>query len=114
MQWKGVIRPPFLACLLYWPPIAVEGGIDGAILSCHKVLEQKSEKDKNIFSKTFVAGNSFRDIICKSQKMHNIVYLAKLYAGSDFPVIITGETGTERRMLAKASITSEPEAKNLL
>ena len=83
-------------------PITVEGGIDGAILSCHKVLEQKSERDKNIFSKTFVAGNSFRDIICKSQKMHNIVHLAKLYAGSDFPVIITGETGTERRMLAQS------------
>ena len=83
-------------------PISVEGGVDGTILSCHKVLEQKSEGDKVKYNKAFVSGGNFNDIICESKKMRDIVYLAKLYARSDFPVIIIGETGTERRLLAQS------------
>ena len=48
------------------------------------------------------AVGNFKDIVCESKKMHETVHLAKLYANSDFPVMITGETGTERRLLAQS------------
>lgn len=85
-------------------PISVDGGIDGTILSCHKVIEQKNnmESDRKKYTPGFVALGNFKDIVCKSKKMRDIVHLAKLYSNSDFPVMITGETGTERRLLAQS------------
>ena len=85
-------------------PILVDGSIDGAILSCHKVLGPKSniESEQKKYKAGFVAVGNFKDIVCESKKMHEIVHLAKLYANSDFPVMITGETGTERRLLAQS------------
>lgn len=85
-------------------PILVDGTIDGAILSCYKVIEQKRniENEEKKYKSGFVAVGNFKDIICKSKNMHEILHLAKLYANSDFPVMITGETGTERRLLAQS------------
>lgn len=85
-------------------PILVDGSIDGAILSCHKVLGPKSniENEQKKYKAGFVAAGNFKDIVCESKKMHETVHLAKLYANSDFPVMITGETGTERRLLAQS------------
>lgn len=85
-------------------PILVDGSIDGAILSCHKVLGPKSniESEQKKYKAGFVAVGNFKDIVCESKKMHETVHLAKLYANSDFPVMITGETGTERRLLAQS------------
>lgn len=85
-------------------PILVDGSIDGAILSCHKVLGPKGniESEQKKYKAGFVAVGNFKDIVCESKKMHEIVHLAKLYANSDSPVMITGETGTERRLLAQS------------
>lgn len=85
-------------------PILVDGSIDGAILSCHKVLGPKSniESEQKKYKAGFVAVGNFKDIVCESKKMHETVHLAKLYANSDFPVMITGETGTERMLLAQS------------
>jgi hypothetical protein len=85
-------------------PIIVDSVIDGAILSCHKVIEQKRniENEEKKYKSGSVAIGNFKDIVCESKNMHEIVHLAKLYANSDFPVMITGETGTERRLLAQS------------
>lgn len=85
-------------------PILVDGVIDGAILSCYKVIEQKRniENEEKKYKSGFIATGNFKDIVCESKKMHEVVHLAKLYASSDFPVMITGETGTERRLLAQS------------
>ena len=85
-------------------PILVDFVIDGAILSCYKVIEQKRniENEEKKYKSGYVAIGNFKDIVCESKNMHEIVHLAKLYANSDFPVMITGETGTERRLLAQS------------
>ena len=84
--------------------IIVDSVIYGAILSCHKVIEQKRniENEEKKYKSGSVAIGNFKDIVCESKNMHEIVHLAKLYANSDFPVMITGETGTERRLLAQS------------
>ena len=85
-------------------PVVVEDKIDGFILTCNRLqprmkIEQKG-KDK---SKPLgmVALGKFTDLIQKSLKMQNCIQKARLYALSERPVLIEGETGTEMALLAQ-------------
>ena len=85
-------------------PVVVEDKIDGFILTCNRLqprmkIEQKG-KDK---SKPLgmVALGKFTDLIQKSLKMQNCIQKARLYALSERPVLIEGETGTETALLAQ-------------
>ena len=85
-------------------PVVVEDKIDGFILTCNRLqprmkIEQKG-KDK---SKPLgmVALGKFTDLIQKSSKMQNCIQKARLYALSERPVLIEGETGTEMALLAQ-------------
>ena len=85
-------------------PVVVEDKIDGFILTCNRLqprmkIEQKG-KDK---SKPLgmVALGKFTDLIQKSSKMQNCIQKARLYALSERPVLIEGETGTETALLAQ-------------
>ncbi|OOS02026.1 transcriptional regulator [Canicola haemoglobinophilus] len=46
---------------------------------------------------------SFDDIVCKSTKMQALIETAKAFAGLDAPLLIQGETGTGKDLIAKAS-----------
>lgn len=46
---------------------------------------------------------SFDDIVCKSSKMQALIETAKAFAGLDAPLLIQGETGTGKDLIAKAS-----------
>lgn len=86
-------------------PVQIDGWVDGAILSCHKI-KKKQEYKQDSFRKQSknrrVALGNFQDILQQSKLMKDCIYLARLYAQSDKPVLITGGTGTEKRLMAQS------------
>lgn len=95
-------RAPIFAVVA---PVVVDGRADGAIMTCHRVkhkqtTEQESQRRRH--SKGFIALGEFDDIVQKSKAMQECVRLAKLYALSEKPVLIMGEAGTEKRLLAQS------------
>lgn len=88
-------------------PVIYDGNIDGAMMTCHKMKRKspvrkedwKDGEDKQKRSTTTVL--QFQDILQKSPKMKECVRIARLYAYSEQPVVLIGESGTEKRMLAE-------------
>lgn len=86
-------------------PVLIEDRADGAILTCHKMqrkltLEQESMRKRH--SSGFIALGQFSDILQASPAMQACIHKAKLYALSDLPVLICGEAGTEKRLIAQS------------
>lgn len=86
-------------------PITVEDGVDGAILSCHK-MQKKTPVAQDVLRQRYqqglIARGQFDDIVQLSKNMQDTVHAARLYSQSDRPILIVGETGTERRLLAQS------------
>lgn len=86
-------------------PVVIDGRVDGAIMTCHRMKKQQTpeqESQQKRHSKGFIALGEFDDIIQKSKAMQECVRLAKLCALSDKPVLILGEAGTEKRLIAQS------------
>lgn len=86
-------------------PVVIDGRVDGAIMTCHRMKKQQTpeqESQRKRHSKGFIALGEFGDIIQKSKAMQECVRLAKLCALSEKPVLISGETGTEKRLIAQS------------
>lgn len=86
-------------------PVVLEGRADGAILTCHKMqkkltLEQESQQKRH--SNGLIALGQFSDLFQESEKMQACIHQAKLYALSDMPVLLEGEAGTEKRLMAQS------------
>lgn len=85
--------------------IKVDGNIDGAILTCQKVKKMK-QLESDIFRERYLYGyiakGNFEDIPHSSKQMQKSISLAKIYAQSRSPVLIGGETGTEKELFAQA------------
>lgn len=82
-------------------PVVIDDRVDGAILTCHrmkKISAPKAEKRPH----GLMALGEFDDLIQDSAAMQGCVRLSKLYAMSEKPVLILGEAGTEKRMLAQS------------
>lgn len=97
LEWNGV------SVFVVMAPVVYDGRVDGVILTCHRARknppdsrEKGAEKGKGLPVMT-----RFEDILHHSDRMKECVELAKLYALSDQPVVLMGEPGTERRMLAE-------------
>ena len=87
-------------------PIVVGDRTDGAFVTCHK-LRQPAAAVPTAHTgtpKTAVSPvlTQFSDILQESEKMQSCIRTAKLYAYSEQPVVLRGEPGTERRMLAES------------
>lgn len=89
-------------------PVIYEEQVDGAIITCHRTRKNMapekvnkeacgSEKERRGLPPLV----RFGDILQKSKAMQECVRLAGLYALSGRPVVIGGETGTEKRMLSQ-------------
>lgn len=86
-------------------PVLVEGKVDGGILTCHKMvrkltIEQESQQKRH--SNGLIALGQFSDIFQESEAMQDCIHKARLYALSDMPVLIEGEPGTEKRLMAQS------------
>ncbi len=83
-------------------PVLYDRGVDGAIITCHRMKKSKGRQtdDKNQ-PQGLPALIRFEDILQESESMKACIRTAKLYALSEQPVVITGETGTETGMIAQ-------------
>lgn len=66
------------------------------------------------FSGTNISDESFYGIIGKTKKMNKIFKTITDIAESDIPVLITGETGTGKELIANAIHKTSKRAKNIL
>ncbi len=98
-------RTPVFAILA---PIRVGDEVEGAILTCHKVKRQREnrQEEKSREQKRKPAGllarGSFGQLSQASKAMQSCLHQAQLYARSQEPVLILGETGTKKRLLAES------------
>lgn len=86
-------------------PVLVENRVDGGILTCHKMKKRQSILEngrKKQRSTGMIPQVQFGDICQMSKAMQECVRLAKLYALSEKPVVIMGEPGTEKLMIAQS------------
>lgn len=85
-------------------PIKVKDEIHGAIISCHEIrkLEEINVKvRRELYESGCVAKYSFSLIGENSEPIRQVIETAKRYACNDAPVLISGETGTEKEMIAE-------------
>ncbi|MDF2594638.1 MAG: domain S-box [Clostridia bacterium] len=95
-------------------PINVEHAIEGAIVSFHKVqkLEQADSKTlREMYLHGYVAHGNFNHILRQSKMVKETIELAKLFAQTSNPLLIYGETGTEKELFAQ-SIHNNSARKN--
>lgn len=88
-------------------PVLIEDRVDGLILTCHKMKkkltsEQESESQKKRTSNGLIALGRFSDMLQESASMQECIHRAKLFSLSEFPVVIEGEPGTEKRLMAQS------------
>ena len=83
-------------------PIVFDKKVDGALLTFHRTQKAQTKKRENVRNTDLAPRLYFDDIYQKSEKMKACMDLARLYAMSDQPIVLLGEVGTERRMIAQA------------
>lgn len=86
-------------------PIEVDGVIDGAIITFHRLISVSAQESANLrerYLHGYMARANFEQIIRSSKGMRRQVELARMYALSRSPVLIYGETGTEKELFAQA------------
>lgn len=95
-------------------PVKVANTIEGAILSCHeikKVEEISAKTQLELYKSGRKARYNFSRLGESSSRITKVVSLAKRYACCDEPILIEGEIGTEKELLAEcihnASIRSD-------
>lgn len=93
-------------------PIQYDGHYSGAILTCHKIKgTEKSEPEGfgTKLSNGYAAGHNFFHILRESPEMKRCIRQARSYAISKSPVLIYGETGTEKELMAEAIHNNSPQ-----
>lgn len=86
-------------------PVLVENRVDGGILTCHRMKKRQSileDGRKKQRAGGMIPLAQFGDICQMSKAMQECIRLAKLYAMSEKPVVIMGESGTEKLMIAQS------------
>jgi DNA-binding NtrC family response regulator len=75
--------------------------LDELVLKVRKIKEQKALKKENIALKAFAGLDKKVSIIAKSGSMNNILSTIESIRDSDVNVLLTGETGVGKSLLAK-------------
>lgn len=86
-------------------PITLKKITKGYIYVFHDITKiQKMDNRYRIKSKksSWVAKNSFDDIVCKSKAMKKVVDHAKRFAETNSTILIKGDTGTGKEMVAQS------------
>ena len=86
-------------------PLYVNGISKGVVATLHNVEEIQESEQKirlNLYKKGHIAKHNFDDIISESPNMKDIVSIGKTYASTPYPILIYGETGTGKELLAQS------------
>ncbi len=93
-------------------PVLIEGRVDGAIITCHKMRKKTAAQGRHSQPGRDTGRGSdtgalpplmrFEDILQNSRAMQDCVRMGSLFALSEQPVVLQGEPGTEKRMLAES------------
>ena len=75
--------------------------LDELLLKVKKIREQRTIKKENIALKAYVGIDKKVSIIAKSSSMHHILGIIEGMKESDCNVLLTGETGVGKSLLAK-------------
>lgn len=85
-------------------PIQIDDEVRGAILTFQegeRIIDMDSELRRELYQRGYVAKWNFGSMICKSRSTQNVVKTAKRIAGYSAPVLLTGEAGTGKNILAQ-------------
>lgn len=92
-------------------PIIIEGKLAGAVSVCKslnevdklsKELRRQTEKLKNLENRMdsiYEAKYTFEQIIGRDGGLRHVVHIAEKVAESQFPILVTGESGTGKRII---------------
>lgn len=88
-------------------PVLIEERVDGAIITCHKmrkktVVQEKGSQTRSSDTLGLPPLTRFENILQNAKVMQDCVRRASLYALSEQPIVLWGEPGTEKRMLAES------------
>lgn len=86
-------------------PIKTGNSIDGAIFLFQEVskIQRMEEKVRiKLYEKGYVAKHNFSDIITGCSLMNDIIHTASIYARTNSTIIIMGETGTGKEIIAQS------------
>ncbi|MCE5313335.1 MAG: sigma-54 dependent transcriptional regulator [Nitrospiraceae bacterium] len=75
--------------------------LDELLLKVGKIRDERALRKENIALKTFLTMNKETSVIAKSQAMLNLLSVVDSIRDSECNVLITGETGTGKNLLAK-------------
>lgn len=95
--------------------MAVDNVSQGAILSFRefkKIEELEAEIRKKLYTKGYVAEYTFTRLISRSQTMKELKAVANTYAKYDLPVLLSGELGTGKRVMAECIHNASLRQKN--
>ncbi|MBP2831230.1 sigma 54-interacting transcriptional regulator [Aquimarina sp. U1-2] len=79
-----------------------------------KELNKKLAEEKSYLQEELQPGNSFSNIIGKSLAIQRVFQQVREVAAIDIPVLILGETGTGKELVAKAIHENSPRREHLL
>ena len=92
------------ALIVNLAPIWVDGGLDGALLSIQegkRVIEMDSELRRELYQRGYIAKYTFDKVAQRSKDIAAAVSLAKRVAKFPAPVLITGEAGSGKQIMAQ-------------
>lgn len=85
-------------------PILVDQQLEGAILTFQegrRLIEMDSEMRRELYQRGFVAKHSFEKLICEDPETRSMIELAKRVSKFSAPVLLTGEIGSGKNILAQ-------------
>lgn len=92
------------AVMLNITPIRVDDQVEGAVLTLQegrRITEMDNALRRELYQRGFIAKYSFDNLICKSRESQQTVSLARRIAAYPASVLITGESGTGKSVLAQ-------------
>lgn len=92
-------------------PVIVDGEIVGAVATFQDLGHFQAVETKvrqKLYLKGHVAQFTFADMVTESPAMHKVIAQAREFAGVEGTILITGETGTGKEMLAQSIHNASP------